>query len=345
MEQIRTKPDPGARGWVIRDEVVRLRVFGTDTTYELAGESAWTIGASDECSIRLDDPSGRVSRKHAVLQRRGTDWVLSDLGSTNGIRRDGDALNTFAVAPASEIELGGVKLIAESMRSIQLRALLCRFLGWKSSRAIDVDRGLYALRELGNLRTTVTLRGEGTLVGIARRLHATILGAERPYIVHADNETGMQALARATDGILVVHCAQLPVDIEHVVLSLRLPDTRVGLVALSNSDADAAKLGTLTRRSVTIPIPSLAERREELGRVLEAYAVDAVSQLGAASGGLRPHDLQWILDSGITTHADAEEVLLRVIALRNWGVTHGANRLGITHGALSRWARRRGIPT
>jgi predicted transcriptional regulator len=34
----------------------------------------------------------------------------------------------------------------------------------------------------------------------------------------------------------------------------------------------------------------------------------------------------------------------RLVAERNFGVTHGASKLGITHAALAMYLRRRGIP-
>ena len=37
--------------------------------------------------------------------------------------------------------------------------------------------------------------------------------------------------------------------------------------------------------------------------------------------------------------------LIAAAALRNYGVSEGANRLGIHHSALSRWAQRRHLPT
>lgn len=49
-------------------------------------------------------------------------------------------------------------------------------------------------------------------------------------------------------------------------------------------------------------------------------------------------DSEWGPASEVATLA--EEVARRLVALRNW-----AKRLGISHGALSRWARRRTIPT
>jgi len=55
--------------------------------------------------------------------------------------------------------------------------------------------------------------------------------------------------------------------------------------------------------------------------------------------------VEWVRASGVATLAELEEMARRLVAIRNWGVTHGAERLGITHGALSRWAQRRKIPT
>ena len=44
---------------------------------------ASTLGRSRQCDVVLDDPN--VSRQHAEIRPRGGSWVLTDLGSTNGI--------------------------------------------------------------------------------------------------------------------------------------------------------------------------------------------------------------------------------------------------------------------
>jgi hypothetical protein len=59
----------------------------------------------------------------------------------------------------------------------------------------------------------------------------------------------------------------------------------------------------------------------------------------------REHEMSWIRASGPTCLEDIETIALRVVALRNWGVNGGAENLGISHAALSRWASRRKIPT
>jgi hypothetical protein len=89
----------------------------------------------------------------------------------------------------------------------------------------------------------------------------------------------------------------------------------------------------------------IAERGAEIERLLEAYGADAVEELGADFLGFRPHDLERVRTCGVADLDELEELARRLVALRNWGVSGGANRLGITHGALSRWARRRRIPT
>src|SRR5215475_8979983 len=65
-DSIGTKSDPAAQEWAIHDRVLQLRVWGTGIVYPLpdAGEGP-VLGASDTCSIRIDDPSGQVSRTPA----------------------------------------------------------------------------------------------------------------------------------------------------------------------------------------------------------------------------------------------------------------------------------------
>lgn len=48
--------------------------------------------------------------------------------------------------------------------------------------------------------------------------------------------------------------------------------------------------------------------------------------------------LQAIRFSGLS---DLEDSIRRVVAMRTWGVTAGAKRLGLKHSSLSQWARSR----
>jgi hypothetical protein len=128
-----------------------------------------------------------------------------------------------------------------------------------------------------------------------------------------------------------------------VLADLRASDRRIRLVTRADSPKSIAKLAANLPRIATISIPPLTERKDELERLLEAYGSDAVAELGASWLGFRPGDPDRVLAGGTATLDEIEDAARRLVALRNWGVTDGAKRLGISHAALSRWARRRKI--
>jgi pSer/pThr/pTyr-binding forkhead associated (FHA) protein len=68
------------------------------------------IGRSPSNEIRLRDES--VSGSHATLTRRGAQWVVLDLGSTNGTYVDGQRISGEGVlSGVSEIRFGGIKMV------------------------------------------------------------------------------------------------------------------------------------------------------------------------------------------------------------------------------------------
>lgn len=334
-----TNADPAAAGWAIHDPVLRLRVHGSERALDLTASDRWVLGSSPECSLHLDDPSGRVSRRHAVVLRDGVSWMLQDLNSTNGLRVNREERRLFQLAPGDEIELGRITLIAESIRSMELHELLRRWLGWSTSCLGGVDRALREVREMANLRAALLLRGAGPLTGVARRLHRITLG-HRPFVPLDPNRSGAEGLARALSGMICLDARRLPRDIHAVLANFRVPDMRVRLVACVDSAAILAELVSMSSPVATISLPPLTERSDELERLLEAYASDAVAEFGASWPGLRSSDLELVCAGGIATLDEIEAFARRLVALRTWGVTDGAKRLGIAHGALSRWARR-----
>ncbi len=71
----------------------------------VVGPAGVTLGRSRQCDVTVDDPN--VSRTHAEVRPRGGSWVLSDLGSTNGSRLNGQRVEGSEVLkPGDEIELG-----------------------------------------------------------------------------------------------------------------------------------------------------------------------------------------------------------------------------------------------
>jgi FHA domain-containing protein len=64
-----------------------------------------TIGRSRQCDIVLNDPN--VSREHAEVRQRGTQWFVRDLGSTNGTALNGRTLSEAEqINSGDEIEIG-----------------------------------------------------------------------------------------------------------------------------------------------------------------------------------------------------------------------------------------------
>ncbi len=68
------------------------------------------IGRGPSNEIRLRDES--VSGSHATLTKRGAQWVVLDLDSTNGTYVDGDRISgERALQGVSEIRFGGIKMV------------------------------------------------------------------------------------------------------------------------------------------------------------------------------------------------------------------------------------------
>lgn len=67
-----------------------LLVLSDGRRIQLTDESV-TIGRLPECEISLPDPN--ISRRHAEVKRHGNDYVVIDLGSTNGTKVNGLAVS------------------------------------------------------------------------------------------------------------------------------------------------------------------------------------------------------------------------------------------------------------
>ena len=70
------------------------------------------IGRSRECDVVLDDSS--VSRRHAELRPRGGVWSIEDLGSTNGVRVNGLAVDGAQdLRSGDRVEMGSTEMLFE----------------------------------------------------------------------------------------------------------------------------------------------------------------------------------------------------------------------------------------
>ncbi|MGB7587201.1 MAG: DUF3662 and FHA domain-containing protein [Solirubrobacterales bacterium] len=93
-------PKPVPEAVVATRAVVAL----SDRRYVLEGPRA-TIGRSKDVDCVLRDPN--VSRRHAELRRSPAgDWTIADLGSTNGIKINGQRVGSSRLRPGDEVTLG-----------------------------------------------------------------------------------------------------------------------------------------------------------------------------------------------------------------------------------------------
>jgi pSer/pThr/pTyr-binding forkhead associated (FHA) protein len=67
-----------------------------------------TVGRRPDSDIFLDDVT--VSRDHAILVRRGTDYYLDDCGSLNGTYVNRSRIESHKLTDGDELQVGKYKL-------------------------------------------------------------------------------------------------------------------------------------------------------------------------------------------------------------------------------------------
>jgi pSer/pThr/pTyr-binding forkhead associated (FHA) protein len=100
---------------VVAGPVARLREIrpdGTQREVEVDG-ALLTIGRGSDNGLVIHD--SRISRHHARLQARRGTLILTDLGSTNGLRVNGVRVDEVVLGEGDEIELGDTILVVESV--------------------------------------------------------------------------------------------------------------------------------------------------------------------------------------------------------------------------------------
>lgn len=353
MAIARTTTDVGTTRWQVDDEPFRFRLWATDVVWLFPTDRTreQTIGSDLDRDIRLDDPTRKVSKRHARVLYDGARWLMRDDGSKNGIVVGGTRIGEIVLVPGLEIELGGVTLIVESRRFVQLRSYVARLVGYATDKLAEVDRALRAIRMAATDRVPLVLHGEGNLMAIARDLHRHTLGLSRPFIVcdprreeagastrSAENyPRALTAMQAAVGGSLCVWSKRLPPDFGVVNVAMREPGIRFQLIMCGGDKVDLRP-----QQIPPIVIPPLARRTRELRRIVEEYANDAREDLAVAAT-LAPDDLDWIGQNSARTLAEVQSGAPRVVAMRACGgnAAAAATLLGLNPTSLTRWLNER----
>lgn len=83
--------------------------FNIEEGSNLIGRWDPDSGSFPEIDLEEDDAEAKVSRKHALLERRGEAMTLEDIGSKNGTWIGGDALKPgqkYPLSAGAEIIVG-----------------------------------------------------------------------------------------------------------------------------------------------------------------------------------------------------------------------------------------------
>lgn len=342
-----TTDTAGPIEWGINDAVFHLREWGTNIVFPLPTHPSQgdelTIGAMEGCWLRLWDPSGRISRRHAILVYRNGVWFLSDLNSKNGVFVDNKrVIAPFPLLPGFEIRVGRTTLIPESERFVALRDLLARFIGMKEERREELDQALCSVRISATYREPLLICGPGNLRLLAKQLHRRVF-LDRPFVVARPPKKGMDALALAEGGTLCVLRNQQPHDFDEVVASLRRAPVRGALLmlcahAIPRGNDIASQIVSVLR---SVLIPPLAERADELPKIIDAYANDAMTEF--RGGWMTVADREWVATNASGSLAQIETATRRIVALHSCqeGISEASRLLKMAHGSLSEWVGRR----
>jgi hypothetical protein len=355
MNMLATRTDRGSTEWRIDDEVVRLREWGTDIVHRLPAPSETAIiGTAETCALQVFDPTYCTSREHARLERGKAGWIVHDLESKNGTRIDGARRSELRLEPGIELGVGGLTLLAESRRFIELRSFVARLLGWTADKTTLVDFALRSIRLAATRRLPLVLCGPGDLISVAHAIHRHALGDAKPFVVcdprrregeasvrSAGNiETGMAAMRRALGGSLCMWSRRLPHDFDDVRLALRDPATRVQLIVCAES-----RRQTKPYHVEPIVLPSLSSRSQEITRIIDEYADEATAMM-SATVHLTAADRDWILRNSASSISEIEKGTRRLLAIRQHddNTAAAARSLGMAPISLSRWIGRRALP-
>jgi pSer/pThr/pTyr-binding forkhead associated (FHA) protein len=117
----------------------QLVLFGDNIPYDrfsIEDDEVFIGRDKNKCKIFLDDPE--VSSVHAVLRKRGNDFSLEDLNSSNGTILNGERINKAQVHTGDDFIIGGTTFTLE-VKSDLLDSELDRLMPVESGQFIETE--------------------------------------------------------------------------------------------------------------------------------------------------------------------------------------------------------------
>ncbi|MEO2057929.1 MAG: DUF3662 and FHA domain-containing protein [Thermoleophilia bacterium] len=100
-------PEQARAAGLVREQVT---LFVSGQPFRIT-QKVTTMGRSRDCDIVVPDPN--VSRVHAEVRHEGLEYVLVDLGSTNGIEVNGRRVLRHSLRDGDRVSLGGADVAVE----------------------------------------------------------------------------------------------------------------------------------------------------------------------------------------------------------------------------------------
>ncbi len=90
--------------------VLTVREAGTER--RVVFDTRAVVGRDPDCDVVLSSRS--VSRKHAIVERRGEGWVARDLGSANGLFVEGRRVAELPLENGASLRFGDVEAVFDT---------------------------------------------------------------------------------------------------------------------------------------------------------------------------------------------------------------------------------------
>jgi hypothetical protein len=333
------------------DPVTVLRLVGHNVELPLSPKKrTFTLGAALEPEVEVTIPTefaGRVSRLHALMQRRGNRLWIVDQQSTNGIYLDDRREPSFEVGAGDSFRVADVKLLALDEHLRVLRPHVQWTIGLSAHAAIDA-----ALELIADGRPLLLLGKPGCdQLALAKEIHRTSARRHREFVeAPAEFETRAEQtglLARASRGTVFVDLsavtAPLPAFfVGHLFGGEATPGAAVPvpgdavaatayhvrpIVSAPSLEVAEEHLGKENaRRLAVINVPPLAERRSDVPRLIDTLLIKAKSEHRVAELG--PENVAGLMEYAWPQNLDdVRRQLPRLRAFLEQGTLRGTARV------------------
>lgn len=162
--------------------LVLLSGPGTGKVYPL--DETLKIGKAPENDVVIDHPT--VSRAHLVLRRQGDQFIVQDLGSTNGTFIDGAQVREAYLRPGALLEVGDVQLrFQPQLKSLEVLPTEDSALGDLVGKSLPMRQIFALIQRIAPTDSTLLLIGEtGCGKGAAARtIHKLSPRATGPFVI------------------------------------------------------------------------------------------------------------------------------------------------------------------